>query len=210
MSVANTVKSATEYWRDLWSACDKQNISDEPIVDINCKILSPPPKLELASPVIPISAIVKANNDNTIQVQADFDFLMEERASILEYETCIPYAWSLAIVNLRVKKRPIMISIEKWRTIKKVMQQLCDQEYLLLNNIIAQGWAISDIFGCDKSIPEKSFYNMGLIMLLNEQDKIVNVDSSIISIENSKNVISSYKRLYANTRINQVLIHELI
>ena len=207
MRIANTVKNATEYWRDLWSAYDKQNISDEPIVDINCKILSPPTKLELACPVIPISAVVKANNDNT--TQADFDFLMEERASILEYETCIPYAWSLAIVSLRAKKRPLMMSIEKWRTIKKVMQQLCDQEYLLLNRIIAHGWAISDIFGCDKSNPEKIFYNMGLVMLLNEQDKIINIDSSVITIQNSKGILQNYQPLQTNSRVNQVLIHEL-
>jgi hypothetical protein len=80
----------------------------------------------------------------------------------------------------------------------------------LLNRIIAQDWTISDIFGCDKNIPEKSFYNMGLVMLLNAQDKIINVDSTDIAIKNSKNVVSSYKRLYANTKINQVLIHELI
>jgi hypothetical protein len=51
---------------------------------------------------------------------------------------------------------------------------------------------------------------MGLVMLLNERDKIINIDSIDIIIKNSKNVVSSYKRLYANTKINQVLIHELI
>jgi hypothetical protein len=50
---------------------------------------------------------------------------------------------------------------------------------------------------------------MGLVVLLNEQDKIINIDSSVITIQNSKGTLQNYQPLQINGRVNQVLVHEL-
>jgi hypothetical protein len=107
-------------------------------------------------------------------------------------------------------RQPKVINDKKWSTLQQVLVYLFSQEYSLLINIIAHGWSIDDIFGCDRNAPDRVFYNMGLVMLLKETDRLDNISNRVILIRNGRGSITSYARLYTKARNNQVLIQQLL
>jgi hypothetical protein len=90
------------------------------------------------------------------------------------------------------------------------MNYLFQQEYSLLRSFITYDWSVADIFGCDKNAPDKVFYNMGLVMLMKETDRIDNISNKVILIKNSKGGITSYGRPHANASSNQGLLYDLL
>lgn len=154
---------------------------------------------EIITPV----TLVTAQNDNV----QDFTLeILEERAAIIQYDAAIPDCWALAIAKIQLRSKPKSITEEKWQEIKITLEMLTT----CLKDIIAHNWKISDIFGCHPTAPEQRFDVMGLLMLLNKGDRIIEVNKDVIRIQNMKGAILSYYRPYYSYLLNQrLLLHEM-
>lgn len=138
--------------------------------------------------VTPIT-LVTPKNDN---IQDYIIEQLEERVAIIEYDGQIPYDWALPIAKIQLRAKPESISEEKWQLIISNLETLP----LYLNDIILHQWTISDIFGCHPIAPEKRFDVMGLLMLLNEGDRIIEVSRDVIRIQGGRGSIAGYYRPY--------------
>ena len=185
MTVSNlSLNKSDEYWDKIWSELDKKEQVLKPqVVSV---------KEEVEATIVSTFKLSLANNNN------------------LQRHTDIPKEWYEAIVSLVNMQQPKVISNAKWSTLRQVLAYLSSQEYLLLKGVIVHDWSIADIFGCDRNAPERVFYNMGLIMLLKETDKLDNISNKVILIKNSRGGITSYSRPYFNAKNNQILIYQLL
>jgi hypothetical protein len=186
MTVSNlSLIKSDEYWDNVWSELDKkEQVLRSQVVSVKKE------KVEAVA-VSTLETLPTNNND-------------------LEHEVDIPKEWREAITSLTNMQQPKIISSVRWYTLQQVLAYLFSQEYALLKSIIAHGWSIADIFGCDKNSPDKVFYNAGLVMLLKETDRLDNISDKDILIRNSRGTITSYGRPYLNARNNQVLIQQLL
>jgi len=202
MQVTQSLKN-TEYWINFREECaayiekhlkDKV-VSIEPIAIVPKKgeAVFTPPKKEVYTPIY---------ND-------DAEFILEERASIFCEEAKIPYEWSAAILRLNLRQKPLSMSVERWNNIKAALNLLCENNCKILKTIISYDWSIADIFGCYKQQPEKVYSSMGLLMLLNDKTKIIEVSDRAIKTRNSRGVTQSYNRICSSYHVQQVLIHDL-
>ena len=145
--------------------------------------------------VTPVT-LVTPKNDN---IQDYIIEQLEERVAIIEYDGQIPYDWALPIAKIQLRAKPESISEEKWQIIISNLETLP----LYLNDIILHQWTISDIFGCHPIAPEKRFDVMGLLMLLNEGDRIIEVSRDVIRIQGGRGSIAGYYRPYYRYLYNQ-------
>jgi hypothetical protein len=145
--------------------------------------------------VTPVT-LVTPKNDN---IQDHIIEQLEERVAIIEYYGQIPYDWALPIAKIQLRAKPESISEEKWQIIISNLETLP----LYLNDIILHQWTISDIFGCHPIAPEKRFDVMGLLMLLNEGDRIIEVSRDVIRIQSGRGSIAGYYRPYYRYLYNQ-------
>jgi hypothetical protein len=145
--------------------------------------------------VTPVT-LVTPKNDN---IQDYIIEQLEERVAIIKHDTEIPYNWALPIAKIQLRAKPESITKEKWQIITKNLEMLI----YYLQDIIAHQWTISDIFGCHPIAPEKRFDVMGLLMLLNEGDRIIEVSKDVIRIQGGKGSIAGYYRPYYRYLYNQ-------
>ncbi len=145
--------------------------------------------------VTPVT-LVTPKNDN---IQDYIIEQLEERIAIIEHDWQIPYEWALPIAKIQLRAKPESISEEKWQIIISNLETLP----LYLNDIILHQWTISDIFGCHPIAPEKRFDVMGLLMLLNEGDRIIEVSKDVIRIQGGRGSIAGYYRPYYRYLYNQ-------
>lgn len=179
----NLIKS-DEYWENVWSELDKkEQVLQSQVISVK--------KQKVEAVAVSTLEILPTNNKD------------------LEREVDIPKEWREAITSLTNMQQPKIISSVKWYTLRQVLAYLFSQEYALLKSIIAHGWSIADIFGCDKSAFDRVFYNAGLVMLMKETDILDNISDKAILIRNSRGTITSYGRPYANARNNQELFYNL-
>ncbi len=202
MSNPSLLKSE-EYWQSLWTDCNRKSELELTAVTNN---VIPIKKVKAVEK--PLTASRSINT--TIITNPDYRLILEEQATMFEYETGITQDYAKVVVSFKNALQPKIISKERWLILQKVMNYLFQQDYSLLRSFIAHDWSVADIFGCDKDAPDRVFYNMGLVMLLKETDKIVNVNDKIISIKNNRNTITNYSSLNSNARSNQILIYELL
>jgi len=152
----------------------------------------------VSSAVIPI-----AKNNNTLET---FEKRLEERVAIIEHERQIPHDWALAIAKIQLRAKPKSISEEKWQIITNNAKILLSP----VRDIIAHQWTISDIFGCHPIVPEKRFDVMGLLMLLNEGERIMEINKDVIRIQNARGSITGYYRRHdRNCLVEQGYLHEI-
>ena len=195
--------SKTEYWVNYREECAayiekhfrEKIIAIEPIAIIPKKeeLVFTPPEKEQCTSVYTVDA----------------EFILEERASIFSYEVGIPYEWAVAISRLNLRAKPFSISDKRWDNIKIALDLLCKNECELLKIIISWNWELHDIFGCYKQEPKKVYPSMGLFMLWNKGDKIIEVNSHAIKTQNKRGRVLSYTPPYSGCRVQQVLIHDL-
>ena len=145
--------------------------------------------------VTPVT-LVTPKNDN---IQDYIIEQLEERVSIIEHDGQIPYDWALPIAKIQLRAKPESITKEKWQIITNNLEMLI----YYLRDIIAHQWTISDIFGCHPIAPEKRFDVMGLLMLLNEGDRIIEVSRDVIRIQGGRGSIAGYYRPYYRYLYNQ-------
>ena len=145
--------------------------------------------------VTPVT-LVTPKNDN---IQDYIIEKLEERIAIIEHDGQIPYDWALPIAKIQLRAKPESITKEKWQIITNNLEMLI----YYLQDIIAHQWTISDIFGCHPIAPEKRFDVMGLLMLLNEGDRIIEVSRDIIRIQGGRGSIAGYYRPYYRYLYNQ-------
>ena len=145
--------------------------------------------------VTPVT-LVTPKNDN---IQDYIIEQLEERVAIIEYDGQIPYDWALPIAKIQLRAKPESISEEKWQIIISNLETFP----LYLEDIILHQWTISDIFGCHPIAPEKRFDVMGLLMLLNEGDRIAEISRDVIRIQGDRGSIASYYRPYYRYLYNQ-------
>jgi hypothetical protein len=201
MSSPSLLKSE-EYWQNLWTDCNRK--SELELIAVTSNVI-PIKKIKAVEKQLTTSQPIQ----NTITTNPDYLLILEEQATMFEYETGITHDYARVIVGFRNALQPKVINKEKWLILQKVINYLFQQDYSLLRNFIAYDWSVADIFGCDKDAPDKVFYNMGLVMLMKETDKIVKVDNNVINIENNKKQKTSYRKTYITNINNQVLIYEL-
>ena len=145
--------------------------------------------------VTPVT-LVTPKNDN---IQDYIIEQIEERIAIIEHDGQIPYDWALPIAKIQLRAKPESITKEKWQIITNNLEMLI----YYLQDIIAHKWTISDIFGCHPIAPEKRFDVMGLLMLLNEGDRIIEVSRDVIRIQGGRGSIAGYYRPYYRYLYNQ-------
>ena len=61
-----------------------------------------------------------------------------------------------------------------------------------LKDIVICDWSLLDIYGCHLSAPTKRFDYMGLLLLQNQQEKIVGVDKDSIKLQRQSGGITCY------------------
>ena len=145
--------------------------------------------------VTPVT-LVTPKNDN---IQDYIIEQIEERIAIIEHDGQIPYDWALPIAKIQLRAKPKSITKEKWQIIINNLEMLI----YYLQDIILHQWTISDIFGCHPIAPEKRFDVMGLLMLLNEGDRIIEVSRDVIRIQGGRGSIAGYYRPYYRYLYNQ-------
>jgi hypothetical protein len=202
MQVTQTLRK-TEYWVNFREECaayiekhlKDKSVSIELVAIIPKKegVVFTPPKIDAYTPI---------HND-------DVEFILEERASIFCEEVKIPYEWAAAILQLNLRQKPLSMSDERWNNIKAALNLLCENNCKILKSIISYDWSIADIFGCYKQQPEKVYSSMGLLMLLNDGSRIVEVSNHFIKTKNKRGGVLSYSRPYFGYHIQQILIHDL-
>lgn len=195
----------TKYWinfREECAAYIEQHLKEEVIPNALILTVPPPNRTEL------VYTLPKKEEHKPVY-NVDVEFILEERASILWHDTGIAYEWAIAVVKLRNKTKPGNISIEGWNNIQQALSILCNDKCDALKTIIDWNWQLNDIFGCHSYVPERRYDLMGLLMLLNEGDKIVEVTSTTIKLQNERGKLQSYNRPFYNHHIERALIHEL-
>lgn len=153
--------------------------------------------------VTPVS-LVTPKNDNVHNYIIE---QLEERVAIIEYDGQIPNEWALPIAKIQLRDKPESINEEKWQVIISNLETLP----LYVKDIILYQWTISDIFGCPPVAPARRLDVMGLLMLLDEGDRIVEVSKDAIRIRSGigGNITSYYRSYYPNLDNYQTCLHEL-
>ncbi len=172
--------------------------------------------------VTPITSVTRKNYNNIINKNKTYEYnniidtnnslyteIFEERAAIVEYDFDIPRIWAEAIAKMYIRTKPKSINQKKWNVIIKCLDMLCDNSNLYIKSIIDFDWRISDIFGCHKAAPEVRHDFMGLLILLNEGDKIIQINRNTIKIQTTRGTIQSYYRPCYNYLIDQSYLFEI-
>jgi hypothetical protein len=154
---------------------------------------------DCVTPITPVTSKNDKVQDFTLET-------FEERAAIIQYNDAIPRCWAIAIAKIQLRSRPNSIAQEKWQEIQSALEMLTT----CLKDVIAHGWKISDIFGCHPIAPQRRFDAMGLLMLLNEGDRIIEINNDAIRVQNLRGGTQSFYRPYYRYLYNQKsCLHEI-
>lgn len=138
----------------------------------------------------------------------ELEEVVEERACILASDIELPFEWAYAVTKLRNIRKPENIPLTSWLAIENASSLLYADNFALLKSIIDHGWSLYDIYGCHPNIPCNNFATMGLLLLIKQGDKIIEVRKDSIRIRSkSDNVGSFYRRVECG--ITTTLLHEL-
>ena len=107
---------------------------------------------------------------------------------------------------MQLRAKPNSITLEKWQEIQNSLEMLTPY----LKDVIAHGWKISDIFGCHPTAPQKRFDVMGLLMLLNEGERIIEITKDAIRMQNKRGTVQSYYRRFYSSQTEQSCLHEIV
>ena len=110
----------------------------------------------------------------------------------------LPESWKLALTQTLTTNCPGQINKDKWDGIQTQVYLWGYQNLPQLQKIIADGWAIQNIFGCHNLHPERRTDRMGLLMLIHD-NAIEQVNMGAIALKTSsgaeqcfyKNILSS-------------------
>ena len=120
----------------------------------------------------------------------------------------IPLEWAEAFCKLRRCNRPCNISMVDWLRIQYNVISLHKKQLKMLRNIIASGWSLLDVYGCCSLAPTKRFEYMGLLIIKNQQERIVSVIEDCIKLQRKGgSVMGFYKPLVSSP--SRVLLYEL-
>lgn len=143
-------------------------------------------------------------NDNIKTINLSLE-AFEEQVAIIEYDGKIPYEWAEAIGRTKTRIKPITISNDKWGKIQNALETLLPY----LETIVTHDWKLSDIFGCHKFAPEARYDVMGLLMLLNEGERIIEITRDAIRIQNKQGAVQSYSRPFYDYQTEQSCLYEM-
>ena len=120
----------------------------------------------------------------------------------------IPLEWAEAFCKLRQFNRPCNIPMADWLRIQYNAISLHKKQQKMLRTIIARGWSLLDIYGCFSLAPIRRFEYMGLLIMKNQQERIVSVSDDCIKLQRKGgSVMGFYKPLVSSSR--RALLHEL-
>lgn len=121
----------------------------------------------------------------------------------------IPLEWAEAFCNLRQFNRPCNIPMADWLRIQYNAISLHKKQPKMLKTIISCGWNLLDVYGCFSSAPTKRFEYMGLLIMKNQQERIVSVSEDCIKLQRKGgSVMGFYKPLVSLSE--RVLLHKLV
>ena len=84
---------------------------------------------------------------------------------LLDNELTIPAEWKDAFQNLLKKKKPDNFRQVMWAGMILHIQEYANSPHLV-NELIENGWTLTDMFGCHPTHPCNRYDYMGLIMLI--------------------------------------------
>lgn len=120
----------------------------------------------------------------------------------------IPFEWAEAFCKLRQCNRPRNIPMTDWLRIQYNAIALHRKQPKMLQTIISCRWNLLDIYGCFSLAPTRRFEYMGLLVIKNQQEKIVSVSEECIKLQKaSSSVMSFYKPLVSQS--SRVLLYDL-
>lgn len=119
----------------------------------------------------------------------------------------MPQEWLEAFSKLNSVNKPRIITKAKWLDIQYEAFLLHKVDVEILQDIINNNWTISDIFGCHYLTPMTRFDCMGLLLLKNQQEKIVGVSEDRIQLKIRNGTVRSYYKPLINNE--KSLIYEL-
>jgi len=144
------------------------------------------------------------------EIESPFELaeLFYERACILSSDMNLPFEWAEAVVKFRSIERPQVITQSSWLEIKAVCDQLYMNDFALLKLIINNGWAVEDIYGCNKPAPLVRVDCMGLLLLLRQGDEVVSVNKERIKILRRSGKVN-YLRKRLDPQLKVGMLYEL-
>ena len=150
---------------------------------------------------------VTPKNDNSQNYSNIFHTTeeVEERVAIMEYDSRIPNEWAEAMVKTQTRAKPATISSNNWARVQNALERLLPH----LKTIVAHDWKLSDIFGCHQSAPEARYDAMGLLMLLNEGERIIKITRDVIKVQNKRGTVQSYTRPFYDYQSEGSFLYEI-
>jgi hypothetical protein len=120
----------------------------------------------------------------------------------------IPIEWAEAFYKLRQRNRPCNIPMADWLRIQYNAISLHKKQPKMLKTIIACEWSLLDVYGCFSSAPTRRFEYMGLLIMKNQQERVVSVIEDCIKLQRKGgSVMGFYKPLVSSP--SRVLLYEL-
>jgi hypothetical protein len=120
----------------------------------------------------------------------------------------IPIEWAEAFCKLRQCNRPRNIPMADWLRIQYNAISLHKKQPNMLQTIISCGWSLLDVYGCFSLAPIRRFEYMGLLIIKNQQERIVSVNEGCIKLQKkSGSVMGFYKPLVSSS--SRALLYEL-
>lgn len=120
----------------------------------------------------------------------------------------ISLEWAEAFCKLRQCNRPRNIPMADWLRIQYNAIALHKKQPKMLKSIIACGWSLLDIYGCFSLAPIRRFEYMGLLVIINQQERIISVSEDCIRLQKQGgSVMAFYKPLELIS--DRVLLYEL-
>ena len=120
----------------------------------------------------------------------------------------IPLEWAEAFCKLRQCNRPRNIPMADWLRIQYNVISLHKKQPKMLKTIVACGWSLLDVYGCFSLAPIRRFEYMGLLIIKNQQERIVSVSDDCIKLQKKDgSIMGFYKPLVLSS--GRVLLYEL-
>ncbi len=111
MSNPSLLKSE-EYWQSLWTDCNRK--SELELIAVTSNVI-PIKKVKAVEKPLTISQSIQT----TIRTNPDYRLILEEQATMFEYETGITHDYAKIVVGFRNALQPKVISKERWATLQK-------------------------------------------------------------------------------------------
>jgi hypothetical protein len=121
----------------------------------------------------------------------------------------IPLEWAEAFCKLRQCNRPCNIPMADWLRIQYNAIALHKKQPKMLKTIISCGWNLLDVYGCFSLAPTRRFEYMGLLILKNQQERMLSVSEDCIKLQRrSGSVMGFYKPLVSSS--SRALLYEIV